>query len=162
MKESQQRISIFSWKMKHSQEKDRRRSGDVPVEVLGESFSGVATTDFFSAYNKLTCKKQKCWIHVLRDAKKNAQNNEETRKFCKTVKRLVRDMKKFKENSPQQKIVEAQKRFQRRLSKIITGPYTDPSCIRLQVIAYSRWQHLPLLALVSSLIQLVNFWRRII
>ncbi len=110
---------------------DRRRSGDVPVEVLGESFDGVVTSDFFSAYNKLTCKKQKCWIHVLRDAKKNAQNNEETRKFYKTVKRLVKDMKKFKEDSPQQKIIEAQKRFQRRLSTIITGPYTDPSCIRL-------------------------------
>ena len=53
-------------------------------------------------------------------------------KFYKTVKRLVRDMKKFKEkDSSQQEIAKAKKRYQRRLIKIITGPYTDPGCIRL-------------------------------
>jgi transposase len=111
---------------------DRRRSGDVPIEVLGEDFDDVVISDFFSAYNRLTCRKQKCWVHFLRDAKKNAQNSEEAQKFYKTVKRLVKDMKKFKEkNSSQQEIAKAKKRFQRRISKIITRPYTDPGCIRL-------------------------------
>jgi transposase len=111
---------------------DRRRSGEVPKGVLGEHFTGVIITDFYPAYNKLICIKQKCWVHFLRDAKKISKNSEEAMKFYKTVKRLVRDMKKFKEkDSSQQEIAKAKKRYQRRLIKIIAGPYTDPGCIRL-------------------------------
>jgi len=111
---------------------DKRRSSDVLIEVLGEDFKGVLTSDFFSAYNKFICRKQKCWVHFQRNAKKVEQNSEETKKFCKTVKRLVKDMAKFKEtNPPQEEIAKAKKRFQRRFNKIIKGPYTDPDCIRL-------------------------------
>jgi transposase len=111
---------------------ERRRSGDVPKEVLGKDFGGVITSDFYPAYNKLTCRKQKCWVHFLRDTKKISENTAEARKFHKKVKRLVRDMAKFKEkNPPHQEIAKAKKRYQRRLDKIIAGPYTDCDCIRL-------------------------------
>ena len=112
---------------------DKRRSSDVPKEVLGEDFDGVLITDFYSAYHtKLPYKKQKCLVHFLRDSKKIAQNNEETKKFHKRVKRFIRDAARFKEeNHPQHEIAEAKKRFQRRLTKIIAGPYKDPDCIRL-------------------------------
>jgi len=111
---------------------DRRRSGDVPKEVLGEDFDGVVISDFYPAYNRLLCRKQKCWVHFLRDAKKIEQNSEETKKFYKTIKRLVKDMAKFKEkNPPHQEIAKAKKRYQRRLEKIMKGPYTDCDCIKL-------------------------------
>jgi transposase len=110
---------------------DKRRSSDVLTEVLGEDFDGVLISDFFSAYNKFNCTKQKCLVHLLRDSKKNSQNSEEARKFHKKVKRLIKDMAKFKEKNPQQEIAKAKKRFQRRLNKLSAGPYTDPDCIRL-------------------------------
>ena len=111
---------------------DKRRSSDVPKEVLGEDFDDILITDFYPAYNKLHCRKQKCWAHLLRDSKKISENSAETRKFHKSAKRLVRDAKKFnEENHPQHEIARAKKRFQRRLKKIITGPYKDPDCIRL-------------------------------
>jgi len=112
---------------------DKRRSSNVCKEVLGEDFDGVLISDFFSAYHtKLPYKKQKCLVHLLRDTHNISQNSEETRKFHKTIKRFIKDAAKFKEkNPPQKKIAEAKKRFQRRLDKIIVGPYTDPDCIRL-------------------------------
>lgn len=111
---------------------DKSRSGDVPIDVLGKEFGGVLSTDFFAAYNRLLCRKQKCWVHLLRDTKKISKNSEEAKKFHKKTKRLLKDMKKFKEkNPPQKEIAKAKKRFQRRLEKLIEGPYTDPDCIRL-------------------------------
>lgn len=109
---------------------DKRRSSDVPKEVLGEDFAGVLISDFYSAYHtKLPYRKQKCLVHFLRDSQKVSQNSAEAEKFHKGIKRLVRDAAKFKENSPQQEIAKAKKRFQRRLDKIIAEKYSD--CIRL-------------------------------
>lgn len=112
---------------------DKRRSSDVPKEVLGEDFEGVFISDFYSAYHtKLPYKKQKCLVHLLRDTRNISQNNAETKKFHKQIKRFVHDAARFKEkNSPPEEIAKAKKRFQRRLLKIITGPYTDADCIRL-------------------------------
>jgi transposase len=111
---------------------DKSRSGDVPEGVLGIDFGGILSTDFFPAYNRFLCRKQKCWVHLLRDTKKISKNSEEAKKFHKKTKRLLKDMKKFKEKDPPQKeIAKAKKRFQRRLEKLIEGPYTDPDCTRL-------------------------------
>ena len=111
---------------------DKKRSGDVPEEVLGKDFDGVLTTDCYPAYNRLVCRKQKCWVHILRDTKKISKNSEEAKKFHKKAKRLVKDMAKFKEKDlPDEEIAKAKKRYQRRLDKIIAGPYTDCDCIRL-------------------------------
>ena len=45
----------------------RSRGSEVVREVLGESFSGVLVSDFYSAYNFLDCPHQRCWVHLLRD-----------------------------------------------------------------------------------------------
>ena len=111
---------------------DRRRSGDVPLEVLGEDFKGVITTDFYSAYNRLLCRQQKCWVHLVRAVKKFAHHNEETKKFYKALKQLMKEMALFKETNPsQKKIAKAKKRYQRRLNRIMNKSYTDPDCIRI-------------------------------
>jgi len=111
---------------------DRRRSGDVPIGVLGKDFKGVITADFYSAYNRLLCRQQKCWVHLVRAVKKFAHHNEETKKFYKALKRLMKDMALFIEtNPPQKKIAKAKKRYQRRLNRIMNKPYTDPDCIRI-------------------------------
>ena len=50
------------------------RAGHVPTEVLGEEFGGVVSCDFYAGYNKLGVL-QRCWVHLLRDAKELAQLN---------------------------------------------------------------------------------------
>jgi transposase len=61
-------------------EKDRyfeyrkSRAGAVPEEILGENFSGVVTCDFYGGYNKVGVL-QRCWFHLLKDAKELAELN---------------------------------------------------------------------------------------
>ena len=53
------------------------RAHDVPLEILGDKASGTITTDGHSAYHTLVDKtrlvRQRCWAHVLGDAKELAQ-----------------------------------------------------------------------------------------
>lgn len=56
---------------------DRHRSSEVVKKLLGGSIGGVLVTDFYSSYNKIEAKKQKCLVHVLRDIKNYLE--EETR-----------------------------------------------------------------------------------
>jgi hypothetical protein len=48
---------------------DESRSQRVVEEVLGTKFNGILITDFYGAYNKIECRKQKCWFHVLKELK---------------------------------------------------------------------------------------------
>ncbi|MCA1811389.1 MAG: IS66 family transposase [Thermoplasmatota archaeon] len=56
---------------------DPRRSHHVPLAVLGPDAEGVATIDGHSAYrtlaNKTNLRLQRCWAHILGDAKELAQ-----------------------------------------------------------------------------------------
>ena len=45
------------------------RDHTVPEEVMA-GFKGVFTSDFWSAYNVLSCEKQKCWVHLKRELDK--------------------------------------------------------------------------------------------
>jgi len=44
---------------------DASRAGDVPREVLGETYPGTVTCDFYAGYNWL--RTQRCWVHLLGD-----------------------------------------------------------------------------------------------
>jgi hypothetical protein len=46
---------------------DPSRGQGVVEDVLGAVFGGVLSTDFYGAYHKIQCLKQKCWAHILRD-----------------------------------------------------------------------------------------------
>lgn len=56
---SNDNLSVFT--IEHS------RGQGVVEEILGEVFGGVLCTDFYGAYHKIECEKQKCWSHILRD-----------------------------------------------------------------------------------------------
>jgi transposase len=43
------------------------RSHEVAERLLGEEWAGVRVTDFYSAYNLLPGRHQRCWSHLLRD-----------------------------------------------------------------------------------------------
>ena len=46
---------------------DRHRNRDVLTRTLGESFAGTLVSDFYAAYNRLECRKQRCLVHLLRE-----------------------------------------------------------------------------------------------
>ncbi len=43
------------------------RSHEVAERLLGEGFRGMLVTDFYSAYNLIPGRHQRCWTHLLRD-----------------------------------------------------------------------------------------------
>lgn len=49
---------------------DKSRGSKVPKAILGHPFTGVMVSDFFSAYNKMSGRKQKCLVHLKRDVRK--------------------------------------------------------------------------------------------
>jgi transposase len=46
---------------------DRRRSAEVLRRALGDSLPGVLVSDFYAAYGRIECRKQRCLVHLLRD-----------------------------------------------------------------------------------------------
>jgi len=46
---------------------EESRGQKVVEDILGKSFAGVLTTDFYGGYNKIESEKQKCWAHLLRE-----------------------------------------------------------------------------------------------
>jgi transposase len=111
---------------------DKRRSSQVPREVLGDEYDGVVISDFYTAYDKLPGKKQKCLVHLLRDTKKVSGKNASTQRFHLRIKRFVQDAACFsKENPSLSERKSAYKRFYKRLERIIEEPHTDPDCLRL-------------------------------
>jgi len=66
----------------------KSRSGQVPKEVLGEDFAGVVSCDFYGGYNKLGVL-QRCWSHLLKDARELAQINADRPAVVGWVEALV-------------------------------------------------------------------------
>ena len=77
---------------------DKRRSGKVIEGLLGRSFPGTLTCDFYSAYNRLGCPKQRCLAHLLRELKDLARDSPDfaAGPFHPRCRRLVKDMLNLK------------------------------------------------------------------
>ena len=54
----------------------KRREAEVIEEILGKNYKGVLTVDGLKAYRKIVKLIQRCWAHLLRDAKFLAQKHE--------------------------------------------------------------------------------------
>ena len=73
---------------------ERSRASPVVLEFIKECFAGVFVSDFWYAYNVLTCTKQKCLGHLLRELKRVQQYKDTSgdwARFGKKLKRLIRD-----------------------------------------------------------------------
>lgn len=104
-------------------------------KVLGKDPTGITVNDFWSAYNKLGGKQQKCWTHLLRETsklskKKNA--TQENKQFHKRLKHLYMDAAKFADDEhDKEEKQHAHDRFLKRLDKIAMEQYKDKDCQRL-------------------------------
>jgi transposase len=73
---------------------EQSRAGPVVLEFIKDCFNGVFVSDFWYAYNALTCAKQKCLAHLLRELKRVEQYKDhggDWPRFAKSLKRLIRD-----------------------------------------------------------------------
>ena len=73
---------------------NKSRSGAVIEELLGKAFGGTLVSDFYSAYSKMNCKKQKCLVHLLRELTETGEKSLEfaASAFCRKSKRLIKEM----------------------------------------------------------------------
>jgi transposase len=73
---------------------DKSRAGKVIRKLLGEAFGGTLVSDFFGAYEKMDCKKQKCLAHLLRELNESAEKCPAfaAGSFFKRAKRLIKQL----------------------------------------------------------------------
>jgi predicted RecB family nuclease len=90
---------VYAWIFTNGQEVvslfKPTRKGDFLKEML-KDFNGVLVSDFFSAYNSLECRQQKCLIHLIRDLNEDLLKNpfdaelkQITRKFTTLLKAII-------------------------------------------------------------------------
>jgi transposase len=60
-------------------EHHRSRGHAVPKQILGPRFRGWLVSDFYSAYNLIPGRHQRCWVHLLRDLHALKEQHEEDR-----------------------------------------------------------------------------------
>ena len=68
----------------------RGRGKEVVDEALGESFSGVLTSDFYAAYDHYPGPKQRCWVHLLRDIRELTARYPDHRRLARWSRALKR------------------------------------------------------------------------
>jgi hypothetical protein len=107
---------------------DKSRSGEVVEGLLGAAFPGTLTCDFYSAYNRLDCPKQRCLAHLLRELKQAARDSPAFAAcdFYRRCKRLMRDMLGLK----------------RKWDRLDDATYTRRACRledRLDQLAKAEW-----------------------
>lgn len=76
------------------------RAQKVVKEILGDAYGGILSSDFYGAYNKISCQKQKCWTHLLREThvlKERHPEDREVEYFSLRLKRFFERACKLKE-----------------------------------------------------------------
>lgn len=78
----------------------RSRGAKVPREILPEKYGGILVTDFYSAYNKLSGRKQRCLVHLEREMHRCFLRDQSTEylKYHKVLKGIVQDARTLKKN----------------------------------------------------------------
>ena len=65
--------------------------------MLGENFQGVICCDGWTAYSQYSSNLQRCWAHLLREAKDLAENYSEFEGFYNSFKIIFKKIKKLRE-----------------------------------------------------------------
>jgi len=116
---------------------ERSRGSPVVLEFIKECFNGVFVSDFWCAYNVLSCAKQKCLAHLLRELKRVQQYKDaggDWPRFCKTLKRLIRDairLRKRKEEMAEQDYNRRCVRLEKRLDRVLDHTWSNTEARRL-------------------------------
>lgn len=109
------------------------RGHQVVLEQLGTEYSGTLVSDFYTAYNPLPYRQQKCLVHLLRELS-NCEATEEFLAFRKKLTRLLRDALRLKERKPeipQEAYDRLLGNIHQRLSTLTQVSYQTSDCRRI-------------------------------
>jgi len=112
------------------------RGQKVVRELLGDVFGGTLITDFYAGYAAMDCKKQKCLVHLLRELKETAKENEAfaNGKFHRRLKRLIKELillKKQKGTLSKREYESRGRRLENRLISMSKTDWCEPEANRL-------------------------------
>jgi transposase len=116
---------------------ERSRGRPVVLQFIKEHFDGVLVSDFWFAYNVLTCAKQRCLVHLLRDLErvwKYKDSSGDWKKFSKKLKRLIRDairLQKRKAELDEETYVRLCGRIDKRLQLLLEHEWFNKEAKRL-------------------------------
>lgn len=115
---------------------DQSRSGEVVEGLLGKAFPGTLTCDFYGAYDRLDCPKQRCLAHLLRELKDAARDSPAFAAcaFHKRCRRLARDMLALKrkwDGLDDATYTRRACRIEDRLDRLTKAAYDEPDAARL-------------------------------
>jgi hypothetical protein len=85
-------------------EHNRSRGHAVPKRILGPGFRGWLVSDFYSAYNLIPGRHQRCWGHLLRDLhalKEEHEGNEAVVEWATAVRQVYDDAQGWLGEHPQ-------------------------------------------------------------
>ena len=106
---------------------EKSRGQDVPKKIL-DSFNGVLSVDFWSAYNLLNCEKQRCWQHLKRELEKILveKPSRQFKKFAENIMGLYYWSKKERNHGHKTRL-----KAEEKLEQIVSKKYSDKNCLRL-------------------------------
>jgi len=115
---------------------DERRSGGVIEGLLGRTFDGTLTADFYGAYDRLDCPKQRCLAHLLRELRDTARDSPAfaASDFYRRCRRLVKDMLALKRKWDElgdECYTRRACRIEDRLEQLAKAEYDEPNAARL-------------------------------
>ena len=119
---------------------DRSRGGKVIVGLLGKSFgregNGKLVSDFYSAYDQVGGKQQKCLVHLLRElrdttAKRPPLNGHPFFKACKRLVREMLDLKRRRKELRARDYAHRVTLLENRLDRLKDRPWDDADAQRL-------------------------------
>jgi hypothetical protein len=118
------------------------RSGAMVDAVLGEDFGGVLVSDGYAGYNHHACPHQRCWVHALRDLhdlKKRYPQDAKLARWGERIHQLYLEAKAYPGEGvtpTERERVQAKRRFQQRLQRLVAPYLSDATHSRHQVSGY--------------------------
>jgi transposase len=96
------------------------RGSKVPREVLGEDFAGIIVCDGWTAYPAFHDDLQRCWAHILREAKAVADDHAEGEPIYRELKRIFDGLQTWLRTDPsEQQRNRMKERARARLERIV-------------------------------------------
>ncbi|MBU4085999.1 MAG: IS66 family transposase [Nanoarchaeota archaeon] len=102
------------------------RARKVLTDIFGEDYHGGIISDCFKVYDNFARWYQKCWVHLLRKARFEAEKNPKKNVVLlyEQLKNLYKEMSDFlKENPSKELRIEKKKEFEKKLNEIINYKY---------------------------------------
>lgn len=115
---------------------DQSRGSPALKKLFHEEFAGILVTDFWAAYDAVTCgDRQFCLVHLLRELEKVNQRNTsgEWKSFAKKTKRLIKDALRLRarDDFTPETYETRIDRFYQRLLDLALSSYADHDACRL-------------------------------